>query len=938
MEAAAGALSPVLRKLGELLAGEYNLEKRVKKGVQSLLIELEMMHAILRKVSEVPSDQLEEPVRIWAGKVRDLSCDMEDAVDDFLVRVDEGSSRKPTNMRNRVNKFLKKTTKLFGKGKALHQICDAIEEAQDLAKQLADLHKRYELDMHSSSNGATIDPRVLALHKDVGELVGIDYTRDELIKTLICEDGSSKEQLKTIPIVGVGGLGKTTLTKAVYEKIKAQFDCVAFVPVGQNPDIRKIFKDLLYGLDKKKFKDIHNTTRDEKILMEEISEFLVDKRYLIVIDDIWEEETWRFINCALWKNKLHSRVITTTRNVSVSEACLSSSDDMIHKMKPLSDEDSRILFHRRVFQSEEKCPKDLQAVSREILKKCGGVPLAIITISSLLVSNQRIKQKEEWMHVHSSMGRGVTEGGIVKDMKRILSLSYYDLPSHLKTCLLYLCIFPEDFEIERDWLIWRWLAEGFIQCDKEETRLFEIGESYFNELINRSLIQPAEINYEGTVVTCRIHDMVLDLICSLSSEENFISILDNDNWHAPNMQRKSRRLSLHNIKAKVQNHQFDSTSLSKVRTFAVFSPVTCDWLPSLSSFQFLRVLDLGNCGSHKSSSGISLKYVGNLIHLRYLGLRNADVDELPTDIGKLQLLQTLDITNTSIEELPASVVQLRNLICLCVNKDLMLPKEMGKLKSLEVLNEVGLSSSPHIVKELSHLTEVRTLSVECVNMDEDLIDILIKSLGNLHKLQNLRIHSGDRLLDRMCESWVPPPNLRSFDSWYFSSWFLRLPKWVNSSSLPHLSTLEIGVKELQGDDLQIIGMLPALGFLRLAAKRVMGMLVVRTDAFPSARCCMFFGFPTAPCLFPPGAMPRVQHLVFEASAPSIASREVDCGMGHLPSLEHVEVWLEHENSSDEEMETAKAWLRRAAEAHPKCPTIQISHESSFPEYAHCHIV
>ena len=204
---------------------------------------------------------------------------MEDAVDDFLVRVDEGSSSKPTNMRNRVNKFLKKTTKLFGKGKALHQICDAIKEAQDLAKELADLRRRYELDTRSTSNGATIDPRVLALHKDVGELVGVDCTRDELIKTLICEDGSSKEQLKTISIVGVGGLGKTTLTKAVYEKIKTQFDCVAFVPVGQNPDIRKFFKDLLYGLDKEKFKDIHNTTRNEKLLMEEISEFLLDKRY-----------------------------------------------------------------------------------------------------------------------------------------------------------------------------------------------------------------------------------------------------------------------------------------------------------------------------------------------------------------------------------------------------------------------------------------------------------------------------------------------------------------------------------------------------------------------------------------------------------------------------------------------------------------------------------
>nr|UBY06951.1 NBS-LRR disease resistance protein [Dasypyrum villosum] len=903
MEVTAGAMGPVICKLAELLVGEYNLEKRVKKGVQSLLTELEMMHAVLRKVGEVPSDQLEEPVRIWAGKVRDLSCDMEDAVDDFLVRVEGGSSSKPTNMRNRVKKFLKKTTKLFGKGKALHQICDAIKEAQDLAKELADLRKRYELDMHSTSNGATIDPRVLALHKDVGELVGVDRTRDELIKTLICEDGSSKEQLKTISIVGVGGLGKTTLTKAVYENIKAQFDCVAFISVGQNPDIKKVFKDLLYCLDNGKFSDIHNTTSDENLLIKQISDFLVDKRYLIVIDDIWEEDIWRCINCALYKNKLHSRVITTTRNVSVTEACLSSGDDMIHKMKPLSDEDSQILFHRRIFQSEEKCPEDLQAVSREILKKCGGVPLAIITIASLLVSNQRIKQKEEWMHVHNSMGRGVTQGGIVKDMKRILSLSYHDLPPHLKPCLLYLSIFPEDFEIQRDWLIWRWLAEGFIQCDKEETRLFEIGQSYFHELINRSLIQPAEINYEGTVVTCRIHDMMLDLICSLSSEENFISILDNGNWHAPNLQRKFRRLSLHNIKAKIQNHQFDSSSLSKVRTFAVFSPVTCDWLPSLSSIQFLRVLDLGNFVSYKSSSGINLKYVGNLIHLRYLGLKYADVHELPVDISKLQLLQILDMQGTRIKELHASI----------------------NLTSLEVLQNVNLTLSPHIVKELSHLTEVRELKLYCHSEDVDLInmDILTESLGNLQKLQILCIDFGDRLTGCLRESWVPPPHLHTFDPWSVQQGsFLRLPKWINSTSLPHLSTLAIVVEELQGDDLQIIGMLRALRSLHLSACRVMGMLVVRADAFPFTRFCLFDGFSMPPCLFPPGAMPRVQHLDFEVSAWSIASGEVDCGMGHLPSLEYVMVDLQRDNSSHDEKETAKAWLRRAAEAHPKRPTVR----------------
>ncbi|KAF7099380.1 hypothetical protein CFC21_101015 [Triticum aestivum] len=857
MEVAAGAMGPVIRKLGELLVRECSLKKRVKTGVQSLLTELELMHAVLRKVGEVPPDQLEEPVRIWAGKVRDLSCDMEDAVDDFLVRVDEGSSSKPTDMRSRVKKFLKKTTTLFGKGKALHQICHAIKEAQDLAKDLADLRNKYKLDMCSTSNGATIDPRVLALHKHVGELVGIERTRDELVKTIICEDGSSEEQLRTRSIVGVGGLGKTTLTKAVYEKIKGQFDCAAFVPVGQNPDMRKVFKDVLYGLDEEKFKDIHNTTRCEKLLIEQISKFLVDKRYLIVIDDIWEKDIWKYIDCALYKNELQSRVITTTRNVSVSEACLSSTNGTIHRMKPLSDEDSQILFHRRIFQSKEKCPENLKLVSRDILKKCGGVPLAIITIASLLVSNQQVKPNHEWMDVYNSMGRGVTQSDIAKDMKRILSLSYYDLPSHLKPCLLYLSIFPEDFEIQRDLLIWRWLAEGFIQCDKEETRLFEIGESYFNELMNRSLIQPAKINEEGTVVTCRIHDMVLDLICSLSSEENFISILDNDEWYAPNLYRKFRRLSLHNIKANVQNHQSDSTSLSKVRTFAFFSRVTCDWLPSLSSFQFLRVLDLGNCGRRERCSGINLKYVGSLIHLRYLGLRNADVHELPIDIGKLKFLQTLDIHGSGIKELPASFVQLRNLICLYayMHSGLRLPKGMGNLTCLEVLEEVNVISSPHIVKELSHLTELRTLSVGFTEQDEDLFSILIKSLGNLQKLQNLSIWSNCRLIDHMREGWVPPPHLRSFEpplSRY--GFFLTLPKWVNSTSLPHLSSLLILVEELQGDDIQIIGMLPSLRFLQLFAYDVMGPLVVRADAFPSARCCKFDGFLTAPCLFPAGAM------------------------------------------------------------------------------------
>ena len=151
MEVAAGAMSPLLRKLGELLADEFKLEKRVKNRVKSLRTELELMHATLLKVGEVPPDQLDMEVRIWAGKVRDLSYDMEDAIDGFMVRVEEGDhDGKPTNVKNRVKKFLKKTTKLFTKGKALHRISDAIQEAQDQAKELAEQHNRYKIEQHST--------------------------------------------------------------------------------------------------------------------------------------------------------------------------------------------------------------------------------------------------------------------------------------------------------------------------------------------------------------------------------------------------------------------------------------------------------------------------------------------------------------------------------------------------------------------------------------------------------------------------------------------------------------------------------------------------------------------------------------------------------------------------------------------------------------------
>ncbi|KAF7034023.1 hypothetical protein CFC21_045080 [Triticum aestivum] len=237
-----------------------------------------LMQAALGKVAKVPPEELDEEVKIWAGMVRDLAYQMEDIVDVFIVCVGDLSA----SPKNRVKKFLKKTCKLFKKGIDLHRIYDALEEAVTRAKQSAELRQRYELETLNTRIGASIDPRTIALYTDVRELAGIEEPRDELINKLLQGDDWSKNPLKTVSVVGFGGLGKTTLAKTVYDKIKVQFECSAFVSVSRNPNMKKILKNILFELDKKMHSNIHNTSREEKHLIDELIEFLNDKRYAYV--------------------------------------------------------------------------------------------------------------------------------------------------------------------------------------------------------------------------------------------------------------------------------------------------------------------------------------------------------------------------------------------------------------------------------------------------------------------------------------------------------------------------------------------------------------------------------------------------------------------------------------------------------------------------------
>lgn len=376
-----------------------------------------------------------------------------------------------------------------------------------------------------------------------------------------------------------GGLGKTTLANVVYEKIRSLFDCCAFVSVSQTPDLKKLFMDIIYQLDKEKYKDLNEKPLDldEVQLINELREFLQQKRYFIVMDDIWDISIWKMIKCALPDNDVGYKIITTTRISEVAEKA-----GGVYKLKHLSLNNSRRLLYGRIFgncEDTEKYPdEELAEVSERILKKCAGVPLAIITMASLLACKAR--NKMEWYKVYNSVGTGLENSLDVKNMRKILSFSYYDLPPHLRTYLLYLSVFPEDYKIEKDRLIWMWVAEGFIQCGKQGRSLFELGESYFNDLVNRNMIQPIYDMYTDMVSECRVHDMVLDLICSLSSEENFVTILNGRDQGS--LSYTIRRLSLQNGN---EDHAMTSAtrSLQQARTALVF-PSATDLVPVLRSF------------------------------------------------------------------------------------------------------------------------------------------------------------------------------------------------------------------------------------------------------------------------------------------------------------------------------------------------------------------
>ncbi|XP_012703816.1 disease resistance protein RPM1 isoform X2 [Setaria italica] len=268
MEIVVGALPSLVHKLGELLVGEYNLQKEVKGGIIFLRAELESMQGALEKISRTPADKIDNQDKIWARKVREMSYDIEDNIDKYIMQC----KRRKMAEQHSFKEAIDRTLKLFTQPKIRRKIAIEIRDIKSRVIEVHERRRRYEVSFGVDKH-VTVDPHLFAQRYQ--ELVGIDEARDELISKIMIEENEvPKKQGRIVSIVGFRGLGKTTLANAVYKKIRAQFDCYAFVSVSQTPDLTKLYKGLLYGLSK----SINEETLDERRLIEVLREFLEDKR------------------------------------------------------------------------------------------------------------------------------------------------------------------------------------------------------------------------------------------------------------------------------------------------------------------------------------------------------------------------------------------------------------------------------------------------------------------------------------------------------------------------------------------------------------------------------------------------------------------------------------------------------------------------------------
>ncbi|OVA05103.1 Disease resistance protein [Macleaya cordata] len=853
--AEAAVVTFFIGKLNDLVSQEANLLLGVDEQVRLLQNKLDWMLVFL-KAADVKRRE-DERVKLWVRQIRDVTFHAEDVIDEFMVKISTLQYRQKTG-----HGFVGSLTRCISctyKLPLLHELANQIKDINAKVEEISANKSNYGIEtgeslmISSSSNDDYWSTMQKAKKVPIVEEADVVGNEDSIqdVKSLLLE---GEPRRTVVSIVGMGGLGKTTLAKKVYESsndVKRSFDCFAWVYVSQQYHTKELMQGILKCF---KGSSIDEETEDE--LRKKLHEHLQGSKYLIVLDDIWNVEAWDDLNTAFPDEKNGSRVLITTRNKEV--ALHADPSESLHELRFLNEMESWELFFKKIFPlggriHEVNCPSELEDLGKKMVAKCGGLPLAIVVLGGLV--SRKDKTQIAWSKVNDSVSWQLSTHGVnYNSCLGILALSYYDLPYYLKSCFLYIGLFPEDCEIRSSKLIQYWIAEGFIQKRGEQT-LEDVAEDYLEELIHRSMIQVARRKYDGNVKTCRIHDLLRDLSIKEAKEDQFLQAYTNvDDFSKPN---KIRRLTIHNRNGFNEEQcfsQFRNTRrLRSLLCFRIGFEGEPFWRSLCGGLKLLRVLELDLDQDFLIHT--LPEEIGELIHLTYLGIGIHKLRKVPESIGKLVNLQTLNLKFCSVKCMPSqiwSLHKLSHLYVLYMNMKLVPLTMWDRCRNLR-------STSCHL--GVDNLTNLQTL---CIKVGDWING---GGLGKLRMLKKLIIRGSLVSYQKVISDSITKLNgLRSLSLWIskevptliqFSNHTcltkLYLDGRLNFTNLtnptefqfifpPNLNKLTLCESRIEKDQMVILEKLSNLRFLELHSNSYTGKkMICSQGGFPQLQVLGFYG-------------------------------------------------------------------------------------------------
>ncbi|XP_031407711.1 putative disease resistance protein RGA4 [Punica granatum] len=810
-----GVVESVTGHLVSLISQEIRLACGVRAELEKLQTTVSVIGGMLREADKRRVEA--EDVKEWLKKLKELFYDADDLLDDFSTevlrrrRVMVGGKR----ILNEVSIFFSFSNQLFYAIKMAHRVKEIRGRIDAIWN---DRHACFHLEGNSNLMGSLEENQTRSetySFEPEMYVVGRDKEKKEVMEFLLNPD--FEESVSIVPIVGVGGQGKTTLARKVFndDKVKEYFEMrLIWVCVSTSFSVKDILRKIVRECSPNK-EGIANLDMNE--LRKKLGEWINGKKYLLVLDDVWNDNRskWLELQGFLMSGAKGSKILVTTRSTRVAETMTRK----FYKLSGLpSDESLSLLMQMAMKEEHEWKNQNLEKIAREIVKKCAGIPLAIKTIGRLLVFSG--STEEDWLNFKDNDLSLINQEE--DDIMPTLKLSYDFLPSHLKPCFAYCSLFPQDYELEPRELVYLWMAHGFINKSLGSKKtLEEVGYDYFRELLSRSFFQDMQVDLYGDIMSCRMHDLMHDLARFVAGE----SCITIDSSHAKMFPEGARHVTTND-----QNVLNGFERDRRMRSLFLMVEGSIDIaVLDVSCFRSLRALRI--CGGHIK---VISRSIAKLKHLRSLDLsKNDGFRYLPNSISKLCNLESLNLTGCrDLKELPSGITKLVNLRQLrvrgCYNLRDM-PRGIGKLTNLQMLDVfvVGekLNRNAAELNELSKLTGLREkLTIQSLErVESSSISSEVNASFSMEKLADLQClrlcwryfrdvsaSNGEEVLEKL----RPHRYLKGLRIEGYGG--ARLPSWV--SQLHRLVDIEI--KQCQGcRQLPPVDQLPSLKRIFLVALR-----------------------------------------------------------------------------------------------------------------------